>query len=133
MIFLIFIYTSTYTLLGEFMKYIKLSIFVILLIVLFTFINATLSYFNIIKSSTEMILNTIIILVSSLFGGIIIGIKDRRNTSSFILSFTIIIIFLLFKIIFNNKFTTYKLIIYLSIFIFTFIGSIIGKKIKIRN
>lgn len=133
MIFLIFIYTSTYTLLGEFMKYIKLSIFVILLIVLFTFINATLSYFNIIKSSTEIILNTIIILVSSLFGGIIIGIKDRRNTSSFILSFTIIIIFLLFKIIFNNKFTTYKLIIYLSIIIFTFIGSIIGKKIKIRN
>ena len=115
------------------MKYLKLSLVILLCILLFTFINANLSYFNIIKGSTESILNTVIIALFSIIGGIIAGSNNKGYSEGIKLGLILLITFLILRIIFNNPFTTYKLILYLSIIISTTLGSIIGKKIKIKN
>ncbi len=117
------------------MKYLKTYLFVLITIILFVFINANLSFFDIINSNIEKVLNIIVILVSTLLGGLILGINN--NNSKYIegikFGLLIVITFIIFNFIFKNGFTLFKLIMYIATFGVSILGSITSKKIKIKN
>lgn len=115
------------------MKFIKnISISILYSIVTFlclTLIITIFSYFNIIKDSSISTFKIIVILISVLIGGLIIGKKTQKKGWLEGLKLSLIIIFLLLfmkLLIFRNPFYINNLIYYIIIIITTMLGSMIG-------
>lgn len=115
------------------MKYLKvlgLSLVVILgNIFIATFLMTILNYFNIIESHSVNIIKIIILIISFLMGGIIVGKKALKKGWLEGLKLGVIMIFIasLFNYLgLDNSFEFKNLIYYLIILSTTILGSMIG-------
>lgn len=116
-----------------FINMIKPFIYIIASIVILTAFTTTLNYFNIINESFLNILKIIIIIVSLMLGGFLIGKKSPNK--GWLAGLKLGLIFIIFILIFNFLALNYivklsDLIYYFIIIISTIFGSMIGINIK---
>ena len=110
-------------------KYLKTTLYIEINIIIFSLIITLLNYFDILNQELLSIFKTITIIISFMIGGIYIGKKSscKGYTEGLKLSFvSIIILFLLNFLGFNNNFSFDLLMLYIIIIISTTLGSIIG-------
>ena len=126
------VYSYTYNLLGEIMKYFKTIIFELILLFSLNLISTCFYYFNILSSNANSIIKIIIFIITFLFTGIYIGRKSNKKYyfEGLKISSINIIIFILLSLIFKYKYNIYTFIYYLIIILITVLGSIIGGNIK---
>lgn len=129
----IFFYTIEYLLIGDRMKYLKnlgmSFIYIIVTILVLTFITTILSYFNILNDKITSIIKIIIPIISMLIGGFYIGKKSLKK--GFLEGLKLGGIFSLILIIFNYlalniSFKFKYLLFYLILIITSILGSMIG-------
>jgi putative membrane protein (TIGR04086 family) len=115
------------------MKYLKnlgmSFLYIIITILILTFIITVLSYFNIMSDKTISIFKIIIPIISLLIGGIYIG--KRSNKKGFIEGSKLGIIFCIILAIFNYLAFDYSfkfkyLLFYLILIVSSILGSMIG-------
>ena len=110
-------------------KYLKSLLYILISIIVFSLIITLFSYFDILKSPFLDIVKTISIILSFMIGGLYIGKKSgsKGYIEGLKIAFTsIIILFWLNLLGFNNLFSINLLILYITIIISTTLGSIIG-------
>ncbi len=110
------------------MKYIKIYIRIITIIFITTFITSSLSYLNIINEKTQILSNNIIILVTLLIEGFILGKKKEEKgfLEGIKIGSIISITFLLLRLLIKKNIIIEKILFYFLIIISSTIGSIIG-------
>lgn len=136
MIYHIF-FIQKYNLLGDKMKFIKNSlfsiIFIIISLIVLTFILTLFSYFNIFNDKTVSIFKIIIPIISLLIGGYYIGKNSNEKgwLEGLKLSIVFIILLIIFNLIFFKQGINIKNILYYIIMtISTIFGSMIGISMK---
>ena len=107
----------------------KSLIYMILIIIVSTFIITILSYFNILNNIILPILKLVIILCSTFVGGFIIGKHSKQK--GWLEGMKLGLIFIVILVLFNylglqNKFLMVNLIYYLITLISCTLGSMIG-------
>ncbi len=110
-------------------KYIKVIGYIIITILISTFIMTMLNYFNIISSGTLTYFKFFIILLSTFLGGINIGKKSAQKgwLEGLKLGFLLIFILYLFAYLGLEKSMTIKNIIYYIIILaMTMLGGMVG-------
>lgn len=111
------------------MKYLKVFFINIIIFLIIILVSSTLSYFNIINNTTNNILKIMSIIISNFISGIYIGLKSQNKgyiEGIKVGGITILILGILSFLFFNSKLNVLNIIYYLTIFILTIIGSIIG-------
>ena len=113
------------------MKYIKSSIFFIILLFSINLIITILSYFDIFNNDIISIIKIISYLIIFIITGIYIGLKSKRKAyiEGLKLSLIIISIFFIISIIFT-RINIKSILSYLIIISLIVLGSIIGINIK---
>lgn len=136
MIYHIF-FIQKYNLLGDKMKFIKNSLisilFIIISLIVLTFILTLFSYFNIFNDKTVSIFKIIIPIISLLIGGYYIGKNSNEKgwLEGLKLSIVFIILLIIFNLIFFKQGINIKNILYYIIMtISTIFGSMIGISMK---
>ena len=119
------------------MKYLKTFGIILIIMLLIILTSSTLSYFDIINNKINNIFKLVSILLSSLIGGIYIGNKsiEKGYLEGIKIGAPLSLIMIIISIfLFKNNINIWKIIYYISIFIITTIGSIIGinKKEKLK-
>ena len=111
-------------------KYYSTSLLVsFVFILILTFIMATFNYFNIIGSNTLSFIKIIIMIISALAGGILIGIntKDKGWLAGIRYAFVFIIFIVLLNYLgYDYGIKLKSLIYYIIIIVSSMIGSMIG-------
>ena len=102
-------------------------LFIVCFVIILTFITTILNYFNIISDSTISIIEIITMSLSSLAGGIYLGINSKKGgyKNGIILGLIYSIFLILLDLIFFD-FKFKYLLFYLIIIISSMLGSIIG-------
>lgn len=121
---------------NKYIKYLKALLYIFIPILFFNLILAILYYFNIINNKTLSILNTILILISMFIGGLYIGSKSNKNgylEGIKLGILTILILFIISYLAFDNSLSVKSLIYYLAAVISSIIGSMLGINKKGTN
>lgn len=116
------------------MKYTKIIIKTLIVIIICSLLLGTLSYFDIINENTLKILQITIIFLYLFYNSYILG-KNKQNKGyleGLKYGSIISLIFILFSLLFRRNFTFYKLLYYILIILISVCGSILGinKKTK---
>ena len=122
MIYILFFYTISYKLLGDFMikKYLISYAYTLGIIIGGTFLITVLNYFNIFTSNLTNIIKLIIVIVSMFIGAFLLGKRSLKKgyiegiKYSIVFIVLLVIINLLFVKEFNVKSINYFLIIIIS-------------------
>ena len=114
---------------------IKSFIYIILSILIMTFIPTALNYFNIINNNILNIINFIIILFSLALGGFVIGTNSAKNgwLKGLKIGIIFVIITLIFNLIFIHNINLKDLIFYFLLIISGIIGSMFGINYKTQK
>lgn len=110
------------------MKYLKIFSFTILSMFFLHIIPITLNYFCVISNKIANIFYIVIIFITCLLSGIVIGKKanNKGYLEGLKIGGMISVFFLLLSFIFKSNFTLIKIFFYLLIIVIPMIGSIIG-------
>ena len=109
-------------------KILKSFLYIIVSILILTFISTTLNYFNLINNKILNIINFIIPIFSLALGGFIIGKNSPKNgwLEGLKIGLIFIIITFIFNLIFIHNVNLKDLIFYLLLLISSTLGSMIG-------
>lgn len=131
MIHILFFYTISYKLLGDFnmiKKYLISYAYTLGIIIIGTFIITLLNYFNLLSSNLANTLKLIIVIVSIFVGSFLLGKKS--NKKGYLEGIKYSVIFILFLIIINliviRNFDIKSIIYFLIIIGSSTFGSMIG-------
>ena len=117
-------------------KYLKALLYIFISIISFTLIITILNYFNIISNTIINILKIISIIIPMFIGGMYIG---KNSTSKGYIEglkiggITLIILFMLNYLGFNNSFHLSSIIFYLIVLISLVFGSVFGINKKVKD
>lgn len=111
------------------LKYLKALLYIFVLIIVFSLLISTLNYFDIVGSGIINIFEIISVIVSMFVGGVFIG-KNSNNKGYLqglkIGGISLVILFLLNYLGFNNSFSISTILFYLIIIVSSIIGSVVG-------
>ena len=131
MIHILFFYTISYKLLGDFnmiKKYLISYTYTLGIIIIGTFMITLLNYFNLLSSNLANTLKLIIVIVSIFVGGFLLGKKS--NKKGYLEGIKYSVIFILFLVIINlviiRNFDIKSIIYFLIIIGSSTFGSMIG-------
>lgn len=137
MIYILFFYTISYKLLGDFMikKYLISYAYTLGIIIGGTFLITVLNYFNIFTSNLTNIVKLIIVIVSMFIGAFLLGKKTLKKGYIEGIKYSIIFIVLLviINLLFVKEFNVKSIIYFLIIIISSTFGSMLGIKNKSQN
>jgi len=122
----------SYSLIGDYMNYLKKIGFSlgswVIMVLIFSFINTIFNYFDVYNYNVYVIISFIIVIISSLISGFIIGQRSLKRgwlegikLGLIIISMSLIVN-LFGKFIFNLK----TVIFYLVVFVSSILGSMVG-------
>ena len=121
----------------KFIKNISISIlYIIVSILLLTFITTILSYFNIISDKTLSIFKMAILIISMFIGGDYLG--KRSDKKGWLEGLKLSLIFIILLIIFNflafkDSLSIKSILYYIIIIISSIFGSMVGISMKKNN
>lgn len=137
MIYILFFYTISYKLLGDFMikKYLISYAYTLGIIIGGTFLITVLNYFNIFTSNLTNIIKLIIVIVSMFIGAFLLGKKTLKKGYIEGIKYSILFIVLLviINLLFVKEFNVKSIIYFLIIIISSTFGSMLGIKNKSQN
>ena len=137
MIYILFFYTISYKLLGDFMikKYLISYAYTLGIIIGGTFLITVLNYFNIFTSNLTNIIKLIIVIVSMFIGAFLLGKKSLKKGYIEGIKYSIVFIVLLviINLLFVKEFNVKSIIYFLIIIISSTFGSMLGIKNKSQN
>ena len=137
MIYILFFYTISYKLLGDFMikKYLISYAYTLGIIIGGTFLITVLNYFNIFTSNLTNIIKLIIVIVSMFIGAFLLGKKSLKKGYIEGIKYSIIFIVLLviINLLFVKEFNVKLIIYFLIIIISSTFGSMLGIMNKSQN
>ena len=130
MIHILFFYTLSYKLLGDFMikKYLISYGYTLGIIIGGTFLITVLNYFNIFTSNLTNIIKLIIVIVSMFIGAFLLGKKSLKKGYIEGIKYSIVFIVLLviINLLFVKEFNVKSIIYFLIIIISSTFGSMLG-------
>lgn len=130
MIYILFFYTISYKLLGDFMikKYLISYGYTLGIIIGGTFLITVLNYFNIFTSNLTNIIKLIIVIVSMFIGAFLLGKKSLKKGYIEGIKYSIVFIVLLviINLLFVKEFNVKSIIYFLIIIISSTFGSMLG-------
>lgn len=130
MIYILFFYTISYKLLGDFMikKYLISYAYTLGIIIGGTFLITVLNYFNIFTSNLTNIIKLIIVIVSMFIGAFLLGKKSLKKGYIEGIKYSIVFIVLLviINLLFVKEFNVKSIIYFLIIIISSTFGSMLG-------
>lgn len=130
MIHILFFYTLSYKLLGDFMikKYLISYGYTFATIFVGTFILTILNYFNIVTTNFTNITKLIIVIVSMFIGAFLLGKKSLKKGYIEGIKYSIVFIVLLviINLLFVKEFNVKSIIYFLIIIISSTFGSMLG-------
>lgn len=130
MIHILFFYTLSYKLLGDFMikKYLISYAYTLGIIIGGTFLITVLNYFNIFTSNLTNIIKLIIVIVSMFIGAFLLGKKSLKKGYIEGIKYSIVFIVLLviINLLFVKEFNVKSIIYFLIIIISSTFGSMLG-------
>ena len=130
MIHILFFYTISYKLLGDFMikKYLISYAYTLGIIIGGTFLITVLNYFNIFTSNLTNIIKLIIVIVSMFIGAFLLGKKSLKKGYIEGIKYSIVFIVLLviINLLFVKEFNVKSIIYFLIIIISSTFGSMLG-------
>ena len=130
MIYILFFYTISYKLLGDFMikKYLISYGYTFATIFVGTFILTILNYFNIVTTNFTNITKLIILIFSIFIGSFILGKKSLKKGYIEGIKYSIVFIVLLviINLLFVKEFNVKSIIYFLIIIISSTFGSMLG-------
>lgn len=130
MIYILFFYTISYKLLGDFMikKYLISYAYTLGIIIGGTFLITVLNYFNIFTSNLTNIIKLIIVIVSMFIGAFLLGKKSLKKGYfegiKYGTLFTILLIII--NLLFIKDFKLTSIVYFLIIIISSTFGSMLG-------
>lgn len=109
-------------------KFIKPLLYSIILFILLTFVITLLNYIGLINGISLTIIKIMIPIATYILAGFTLGkaIEKKGWLNGLSLGLIITILFLIFNVITKNKITIYLILYYLSLTIFSTLGSILG-------
>lgn len=116
------------------MKYLKVYLFVVICVLVSTFLLGTLSYFNILASFCNY-LKSMVIVIPCFLGSYYLGSKVTKQgyLEGVKLGLMVLLSIFLIRIILSKGLNIYLFIYYLSIIVISVIGSILGINKKARD
>lgn len=130
MIYILFFYTISYKLLGDFMikKYLISYAYTLGIIIGGTFLITVLNYFNIFTSNLTNIIKLIIVIVSMFIGAFLLGKRSLKKGYIEGIKYSIVFIVLLviINLLFVKEFNVKSIIYFLIIIISSTFGSMLG-------
>lgn len=130
MIYILFFYTISYKLLGDFMikKYLISYAYTLGIIIGGTFLITVLNYFNIFTSNLTNTIKLIIVIVSMFIGAFLLGKKSLKKGYIEGIKYSIVFIVLLviINLLFVKEFNVKSIIYFLIIIISSTFGSMLG-------
>lgn len=130
MIHILFFYTLSYKLLGDFMikKYLISYAYTLGIIIGGTFLITVLNYFNIFTSNLTNIIKLIIVIVSMFIGAFLLGKRSLKKGYIEGIKYSIVFIVLLviINLLFVKEFNVKSIIYFLIIIISSTFGSMLG-------
>ena len=130
MIHILFFYTLSYKLLGDFMikKYLISYAYTLGIIIGGTFLITVLNYFNIFTSNLTNIIKLIIVIVSMFIGAFLLEKKSLKKGYIEGIKYSIVFIVLLviINLLFVKEFNVKSIIYFLIIIISSTFGSMLG-------
>lgn len=116
------------------MKYLKVYLFVVICVLVSTFLLGTLSYFNVFSSFCNY-LKSMVIVIPCFLGSYYLGSKVTKQgyLEGVKLSLMVLLSIFLIRIILSKGLNIYLFIYYISIIVISVIGSILGINKKARD
>jgi len=127
----------SYSLIGDYMNYLKKIGFSlgswVIMVLIFSFINTIFNYFDVYNYNVYVIISFIIVIISSLISGFIIGQRSLKRGWLEGIKLGLICIFILFVfnfLAFNQGYSISNFINYGIVLISNILGSMIGINTK---